>query len=335
MEAPSIKGKKPQQMNEQALSNGIVKESKEYLSSYMPVFANRFYSSLKANVDKFNNYRRLKDNFLKKVRYKLNLEAPRSFNEKIQWKKLNDRNPLLRVTADKYAVRTYLREVLGNKKADEILIPLYYATADPCDIPFDELPSKFVMKPNHGSQMHLIIRNKYKVDKEQIIKECKKWLNNNYGFYSHEWAYRDIKRKIIIEKLLETETGELPHDYKLYCFHGKCRIVRVTKNRFGNEILAGYFDTEWKLLPAEVPGYKSRYPFEKPANIRKMIGLAETLSQPFDFVRVDLFITGDRIYFGELTHYEASGFGRIEPESFDFQLGKYWNIRPCYWLKKN
>jgi hypothetical protein len=322
-------------MEEQAINRGIIKEEKVYLSSYMPVFANRLYSGLKAGIDKLNNYRQLKADFYNRVRYELNLESPRSYNEKIQWKKLNDRNPLLTVTADKYEVRSYLRDVLGKKKAKEILIPLYYATANPNNIPFENLPQKFVIKPNHGSQMHLFIRDSDKIDKGHIIRECRRWLNNNFGFYNYEWAYRNIKRKIIVEKLIESETGELPHDYKFYCFHGKCRMIRVTKNRFGKEILAGYFDEGWNLLNAGVPGYTSNHHFEKPSAFKEMITLSETLSRPFDFVRVDLYFVDSRIYFGELTHYEASGFGRFDPESFDYMLGRHWDVKPKYWLKLN
>lgn len=295
---------------------------------HMPVYINKLYSGMGAIRDKLNGYRDLKKEFYEKMNYELDLKSPRSFNQKIQWKKINDRNPLLTVTSDKFAVRSYIREVLGEKQANKILIPLYFVTSKPEDIPFDELPEKFVMKPNHGSQMHLMVRNKNVVTRDRLIFEGKKWLRNNFGFYTHEWAYRNINRKIIFEKLLETNQGDLPMDYKLYCFHGKCKIIRVVKNRFDREVVAGYFDTGWNLMDVEVRPFRSNNYFEKPDNLEEMIGLAEKLSQSFDFVRVDLFNMDSELYFGELTHYEFSGFGRFEPESFDFLLGSYWDEKP-------
>ncbi len=322
-------------MEETILNRGKIKRSKKiYFMSYMPQFFNLYYSSLKANIDRLNDSRQLKKEFFEKLKYELNLDSPRSYNEKIQWKKLYDRNPLLTVTADKYAVRSYLKSVLGEKSASELLIPLYHVTDKPENIPFGELPEKFVVKPNHGSQMHIFVEDKNQLPYELIIKECKRWLKVNFGFYTGEWAYRNIKRKILVEKMLETETGEMPLDYKLYCFHGKCKLIRVSGNRFGEEVLSGYFDTDWNLLPFGVPGYKCNHPYDKPGNLGEMISLAECLSKPFDYVRVDLYSIGKKTYFGELTHYEASGMGRLEPESFDFMLGQYWNIEPGYWQKK-
>jgi hypothetical protein len=301
---------------------------------HMPKSVNYFYADAKAFSDKLHNYKKLKKVFLEKMKYELNLDPPRSYNEKIIWKKLFDRNPLLTVTADKYAVRDYLKKVLGEKSANEILIPVYYVTDKPATIPFNKLPDKFVIKPNHGSMMHLIVTEKDQIDRENIIRQCKLWLRNNFGLYGHEWAYRNIRRKIIIEQLLETSTGELPHDYKLYCFHGKCRMLRVTRNRFGREILTAFYDTDWNILPASVPGYHQvSQNFERPSNLPEMIELAEKLSAPFDYVRIDIYNVDSKIYFGELTHYEGSGLARFEPESFDFQLGKYWNIEPGYWRK--
>lgn len=301
--------------------------------SKMPVVINRYYSEILFCFDKIQNFRRLKKVFRQKMNYELNLKEPRSYNEKIQWKKIHDRNPLLAKTADKYQVRFYLKDVLGQKHADNILIPLYFVTDNPTKIPFEDLPDKFVIKPNHGSQMHMIVENKNQISPDQIIKECRKWLKINYGFFNYEWAYRRIKRKIIIEKLLATKEGGLPLDYKFFCFHGKCRLIRAQLNRFNKEVLSGYFDTDWNLIPVSRPGYKNtEYPFEKPSVLDDMIKTAEKISGSFDAVRIDLYNCDNKIYFGELTHYDFCGFARFEPESFDFQLGKYWNLKPGYWF---
>jgi hypothetical protein len=302
---------------------------------YMPEYVNRAYSGLQGYSDRLRNYKRLRKNFLLNLNYDLNLNSPRSYNEKIQWKKLNDRNPLLTITADKYAVRSYIRASLGEKLAGELLIPHYYVTDRPENIPFDELPDKFVLKPNHGSSMHRIVKDKYEVSQDTIISECKKWLKVNFGYYSHEWAYRNIKRKIIVEKLLESKNGVLPLDFKLFCFHGKCKCIGVLENRLGTGGNSAFFDLQWNRLPVRMFDSKlSGKTYDKPSNLDQIVGLGEKLSEDFDSVRVDLYYCDGKIFFGELTHYHAAGFARFEPESFDFELGSHWKIDKDYWRKK-
>jgi hypothetical protein len=300
------------------------------LMQHMPGWLNKFYADIKLQIDKVQDYKPLKNKFRQRMNYDLNLDSPRSYNEKIVWKKLYDRNPLLPLTADKYVVRSYLKQVLGREEAEKILIPLHFATDNPSEIPFDKLPDKFMIKPNHGSMMHMIVKGEK--DTNGIIKECRKWLRHEYGLYNYEWAYRKIKKMILIEKLLESHLGELPNDYKFYCFHSRCKLIRATVNRFGKTVKAAYYDTHWNFIPVRVPGREIVSEFSKPACLDNMISLAEKLSQPFDYVRVDLFnIDDEKVYFGEFTHYEASGLSRFEPESFDFKLGAYWNIKPEYW----
>ena len=310
----------------------IKTEGKKYYMQHFPPLVNKLYARLKLNADKLNGYKKIKKLFHEKMGYELNLDSPKSYNEKIIWKKLHDRNPLLTVTADKYSVRSYLKELLGKHEAEKILIPVYHVTDNPGSIPFEELPEKFVVKPNHGSQMHLIVTGDKEKIKARIREKCKKWLKINYGLYSHEWAYRNISRKIIIEKLLQSEDGSLPKDIKLYCFHGKCRFLRASENRFDKEMLSAYFDLNWNLLPVHNPGYDiMKNPFEKPSNLDEMIRLGEKLSAKFDAVRVDLYNLEGKIYFGELTHYDGSGMARFKPESFDFEMGSYWKTDRNYW----
>ncbi len=313
----------------------MIPVEKKYLSSYFPAGLNKIYADLKFHADRIQGFKNLRALFKKSLGYELNLHAPESYNEKIVWKKIYDRNPLLTLTADKYEVRSYVGEVLGNREAGKILIPLYHVTDNPADIPFEELPETFVIKPNHGSKMHLIVKNNEKTSNAELIQICRDWLKFNYGFYQYEWAYRNIKRKIIVEQLLQEEDGSLPVDYKLYCFHGNCKYIRVSKNRFGKSDISAYFDPEWNFFPVCNPGYPAaKDPFKKPENLRDIIILSEKLSEKFDSVRVDLFNCNNRIYFGELTHYDASGMGRYEPESFDFEMGAHWKVQKKYWLNK-
>ncbi len=297
-------------------------------------FVERYYADLKLGIDKLQGYPKLRKQFFQKMGYHLDLENPQSFNQKIVWKKLFDRNPLLTTTADKFAVRAYIEKLLGPKEAGKILIPLLLSTHHPQEISFSRLPRNFVVKPNHGCKMHLIV-NGDKEQKMNMIKQCAvQWLNTRYGLYHYEWAYRNIKPRIIIEELLQTKHGGLPRDYKFYCFHGKCQLIRASANRFDDKEHSAYFDTAWNLLPAYNPGYhQHEQPFQQPSVLPEAIALAEKLSAAFDAVRVDLYIVDGELFFGEYTHYDASGLARFEPQEFDFSLGGYWKIMPGYWKK--
>jgi hypothetical protein len=282
-------------------------------------------------LNKISNYKLEKIRFYKKVGYQLNLKNPKSFNEKIIWKKINDRNPLLPMTTDKYAVRSYIKKVLGEEKAKEILIPLLYVTDQPETIPFERLPSAFIVKPNHTSGDKIIVENDH-FNKKEIIKTCRRWLKTPYGLEKLEWAYQPIKRKIIIEKLLLDDDGKIPKDFKFNMFHGKCKLVLVMFDRMNHPSIST-FDEEWNFLSVKIP-YLQGPKIKKPKNYEIMLALAEKLSKPFDYVRVDLYSSNGKIYFGELTHYPVSGIGIVEPSSFAFELGKHWKIEPGYWKNK-
>lgn len=226
--------------------------------------------------DRLNEYRRYKVQFKNQLGYELNLRAPVSFNEKIVWKKILDRNPLLPLTTDKYEVRSYVKKILGHEVAEKILIPLLYVTDDPNTIHFNDLPDKFVVKPNHGSRMHIMVNGNKNRLIDTIIENCREWISINYGLYINEWAYMKIKRKIIIEKLLEDESNSrLPNDYKFFCFHGKCKYILVKENRFLPNGVIAFFTTKWEMLPVKICGYKTMK-FDKPRGLDEMIYLAET-----------------------------------------------------------
>jgi hypothetical protein len=276
-------------------------------------------------LNKISNYQIEKIRFYKELGYQLNLKDPKSYNEKIVWKKINDRNPLLPITADKYQVRSYIKEVLGEEKAKKILIPLLYVTNQPESIPFERLPSAFMVKPNHTSGRNIIVENGH-LNQEEIINTCRRWLKTPYGLEKLEWAYQPLKRKIIIEKLLHDDDGKIPKDFKFHMFHGKCKLVQVTFERMNNPYMS-FFDEEWNFLLVKKPNRLHGPKIKKPKNYEIMLELAEKLSQPFDYVRIDLYNLNGKIYFGELTHYPGSGTIKLDPSFFDFELGKYWENR--------
>jgi len=314
--------------------NKIYQKTKEKIKQY--TFLYTVLINIRTYViyflNKICNYQLEKIRFYKVLGYPLNFQNPTSLNEKIFWKKIYDRNPLLPLTADKYQVRSYIQKVLGEETAKEILIPLLYVTDKPETIPFERLPSTFIVKPNHASGRYIIVENGH-FYKNEMIKTCRRWLKTPYGLEKMEWAYQSIKRRIVVEKLLYNEEGGIPKEYKLYMFHGKCKVVRVVFNRM-NHPSKSCFNEEWKLLPVTTSNFPQGPKIEKPKNYEVMLDLAEKLSEPFDYVRVDFYNIKGKIYFGELTHYPGSGIIEFEPISFDFELGKHWKIEAEYWKNK-
>lgn len=175
---------------------------------------------------------------------RLNLKNPQTLNEKIQWKKIYDKRSFYTVCADKYLARDYIKSKIGKK----YLIPLLYQTDKPEEIPFDMLPLPYIIKPNHCSGYFRVIRNRKDIDKKELIKECKRWLKIDYYKYGKEWPYKNIPRKIIIEKLLLNKEGKVPADCRFFCFNRKVEFIQMDVDRFEDH-KRGIFDLNWKPLP--------------------------------------------------------------------------------------
>ena len=303
-------------------------------------------------IQKLSGYKKEKQLILEMIGYYPNLKHPQSLNEKILWKKIYDRNPLLPIISDKYRVRDYLKEILGEKESEKILVPLLYVTDEPETIIFDNLPGEYIIKPNHASGWFILAENiekqkRYtiinenktvilsdcKQTRDEIINVCKEWLSRPYGFSSLEWAYQKIKRKIVIEKLLRDSNGNTPTTYEFFVFHGKCHLIYVFYNQFKDTSGARY-TPEWEYL--NVRGILRMADYEKkPQNLQSIIDIAELLGKPFDFIRADLYLVDSKIYFGELTNYSMSGTNRFDPVSFDFELGSKWKVVHKYWKNIN
>jgi len=274
--------------------------------------------------EKFSGYHYEKIRFKKKTGYYPNIKNPRSFNEKIVWKKIYDRNYLLPILADKYRVRAYIKEVLGEKESEKILIPLLYVTDNPGTIPFKDLPDEYIVKANHGSGTNMIVEKNKPINYKEIYEICKKWMDTPYGAFKHEWAYQNIKRKIVIEKLLRDEIGKIPTDYKFHMMHGRCVMVQVIWGR-QESTKESLFDLNWNLIDETLTYPKGGY-VEKPSNLKHMLKLAYSLSKNIDYIRVDLYSINNKIYFGELTCYPGSGALPKPSSKFDFELGGKWEI---------
>ncbi len=252
--------------------------------------------------------------------YDLDLDNPKSFNEKINWSKLYDRDERKTEYADKYLVRKYVEEKVGDK----YLVPILGVWKSFDDIDFSSLPKKFILKCNHGSGWNIYVEDKDNLDLEETRKKLTEWLNTNYAFVSGlELHYKGIKPLILAERIIGDKQLR---DYKLFTFNGKVKLIQVDIDRWG-EHKRNLYTKEWELLPYSIQFPNSPENEEKrPENLEEMIEVAERLGVDFSFVRVDLYNYLGKIYFGELTFTHGSGIEKFDPEFFSECLGNEWCI---------
>ncbi len=249
----------------------------------------------------------------------LELEHPETLNEKLQWLKLYYRDPLHTVLVDKYRVRDYVAEKLG----EEHLIPLLGVWDDPDEIDFDRLPAQFVLKCNHNSGLGMYIcRDKSRLDPARVRAGLRRGLAQDYFLHGREWPYKNVPRKIIGEQYLADVSGHGLRDYKFYCFDGRMALSMINSDRFSPvPTKADYFDRNFDRLGFTWGYQRSAVPPERPEQYDEMIAAAEKLAVGLPHVRVDLYLVGGRIYFGELTFFDGSGFSPILPQTWDRRLG--------------
>lgn len=253
-----------------------------------------------------------------------NFRHPKRFTEKLQLYKMNYRNPVMHQCIDKYEVRKYVE----SKGLDYILNKLYGVYVSPDDIDFEKLPEKFVIKTTTGSggQNVVIVKDKAIVNWNEIKRELLLWNSDNTlgALAGREWAYTRCKPRIIVEQLLidPTETDSSLIDYKFFCFDGKPKCIQVDTGRFDGHH-QNYYDMQWQSMNVHCT-YPAGDVLPMPKNFETMKQIASLLSKDFPFVRVDLYNINGKIYFGELTFYPSSGYGKFHPDDFDFQLGSYF-----------
>lgn len=257
--------------------------------------------------------------FRLKTGYKLDLNNPKTYNEKIQWLKLYDRNPLMPKCCDKYAVRAYVEE----KGCGDILNELIWQGFDPEDIPFESLPNKFVIKVTHGSTFNIVCEDKSRLNRKEAVDKCKKWLKAKFLPAYGEWFYGIERPRIVIEKYLDDGTGRL-RDYKVYCFNGVPRYIGVDSGNQQGEHYKDIYDTQWNIQP----GYEMAYPcsgrvMPKPEALHELLEYAAILSEDFLHARTDFYIVNGKVIFGEITFTNSAGFGRVAPEEFSMKMGDY------------
>lgn len=250
---------------------------------------------------------------------KLELQKPQTFNEKLQWLKLYDRNHQYTQMVDKYEAKKYVASIIG----EEYIIPTIgiYNSFD--EIDFKKLPNKFVIKCTHDSGGLILCKNKEKLDIAKAKKKIDKCMKNNYYYKHREWVYKNIKPRIIIEKYME-DNNSIMRDYKFFCFNGEPKLMYLSEGLENHETARmSFYDMDFNLIDCKRKDYKQLdYTPKKPKTFEKMKEFASILSKDIPHLRVDWYEINGKLYFGELTFFTCSGFIPFEPEEWDHKLGE-------------
>lgn len=253
---------------------------------------------------------------------RLDLKHPKTYNEKLQWLKLYDRRPEYTMMVDKYEVRKYVAEKIG----EEYLIPLIGVYDSVDEIPWEELPDKFVLKCTHGSGSNILCNDKKELDIQMAKKKLRKWMKKNFFWVFREWPYKNVKPRIVCEKYMVDESGIELKDYKIFCFDGEPKLIQVDFDRFRDH-KRNIYDLDWNLVDLTI-----KYPRDpnktiaRPDKLDEMLDVARKLSAGIPHVRVDLYSIGDKIYFGELTFTHGAGYEPFYPESYNELLGSWLKL---------
>ena len=280
--------------------------------------------------------RLLSDEKFVKIMYKkffnkeLNLDEPKTFNEKLQWLKLNDRKDIYTTMVDKYDVKEYVANIIGK----EYIIPTLGIYDKFGDIDFNVLPKRFVIKCTHDSGSVIVVKDKNNLNIKEIRKKINKSLRKNFYYRYREWPYKNIKPRIIIEKYMEDESKKELKDYKIFCFNGNPELIMVDTDRF-LEHKRNVYDIDWNKIKLNInfPNNDEMI-IKRPHNLNILLELSKKLSNDIPFIRTDFYIINDRIYFGELTFFPGSGFQKITPEFWQFKLGKMIDISKVKYNEK-
>lgn len=250
------------------------------------------------------------------------LKKPSTYNEKLNWLKLHDHNPLYPTLVDKYEAKEYVARIIGN---EYIILTLgVWDTFD--DIDFEKLPNQFVLKCTHDSEGLVIVKDKKKMDKNAAKEKIEAALKQNFYYIGREWPYKDVRPRIIAEQYMEDHVdGEL-RDYKFFCFDGEPKAMFIASDRASDHVKFDYYDLKFNHLDIKQKYPHAQEALRKPATFKKMIDFSKLLSKGFPHVRVDFYEVDGHLYFGELTFYHFSGFMPFEPDRWDKVFGDWLKL---------
>ena len=271
--------------------------------------------------------------YLKSVYYiifgrKLNFENPQTFNEKLNWLKLNDRKPLYSTLVDKYRVKEFVASVIG----EEYVVKSYGVWSSSNEIDFDKLPNRFVLKTTHDSAGPIICKDKSRLDYEAVRQKMDRCLKRSLYLKTREWPYKNVMPRIIADEFLE-DGSHTPDeaisliDYKFWCFNGEAKLMYITVK--DKKVFENFYDKDFNPVNINHKFERHQPEFEKPEGFEEMWELASRLSlaSQSPFVRVDFFNSRGKIYFGEFTFYDWAGLRPFSSEKQDYELGNLINIQ--------
>lgn len=274
---------------------------------------NRFVSDRKAIEIQFETV----------LGYRPDLDNPKTFNEKLQWLKLHDRNPEYTIMVDKYRAKQWVADRIGW----EHIVPTYAKWDHAEDITIDDLPDQFVLKTNHDQGGVVICRDKSSFDLKAAKKKLSRHLKRNLFWYGREWPYLNVKPLVFAEQYLQSPADDLA-DYKLFRFNNGRLITLYMTDRFTEAGLTEtFFDEEWHRLDVTENGHSLKADAPKPKHFEEMKCLAEAIAEDLPFLRVDYYESSGKLYFGELTLYPNSGLEQFDPADWDLRLGS-WIVLP-------
>ena len=255
-----------------------------------------------------------------KMGHRLDLKNPQTFTEKLQWLKLYNRKPEYTTMVDKYAVKEYVANIIG----EEYIIPTLGVWDKPEDIDWDSLPNQFVLKTTHGGGGGgvVICKDKVTFDKTTAIAKLKESMASDIYSGLREWPYKNVPKRIIAEKFMapEKEQSDLT-DYKIYCFNGSPQLIMVAGGRYSGDKRFAYYDTNWNVVDITWGAPRPDKDFDKPAQLSNMLKVASQLSKDMIHARIDLYCIENNIFFGEITFFDSSGLEEITPSNMDEYLG--------------
>ena len=290
--------------------------------SQYPAFLRKFKKPVFRCIEFLPDYPALKLQGLIRLRYWMNLKNPQSISEKINWRKLYQRDPRIVDLSDKIKVKSFIEATIGA----EYVIPTLWTGTDPLQMPLKDLPLPFVVKTNHSCGDTILVRTPADLDDVKAIQDQMAYhLAHKHSYKYREWGYYGIKPAILIEEMIGN--GSPPEDYKFWVFHGKVQCVGINIDRFGRN-LENWVDRDGKALDLKKTREAS-HDFQLPESFPKMVTIAEKLGAEFDFVRVDLYSVNNTISFGEMSFYPGAGMNPYSPREWDYKLGSYWTITPA------